>query len=1223
MGRLDRLELENFKSYKGLQTIGPFHNFTSVIGPNGAGKSNLMDAISFVLGIKSAQLRSSQLKDLIYRGRAMQDDDEEVTDGMAIEGRTNNPKRAWVMAVYKDDNGNEIKFTRSEYKINNKPVTYAKYNSTLEQQNILVKARNFLVFQGDVEAIASQSPKDLTRLIEQISGSLELKAEYEQLKVQQERATENSAFNFNKKRGINSEIQEYQRQKAQAQQFEKLQAERTQILVDYLLWKLFHIQQNIQGYKGEIDEHNDVIRRRQREQKKFDSELKEARLEQSKVHKEYFQMEGVIKSKEKELEEKRPALLTVEEKIFHSKRKLSQYEQDAERVRKDFDRQTNHVVELQSELDKITRSAEQYEASLRAGGGSNKRLNAEDMAEYSRKREAANKKTVNEKQRLVNVRRQEKTCRESTHRLKEKMEDLDRRRKQLEEEKLAVSDQKEKVGSYVTQLNADLEAARKELEAAVAERNSINVDQRESEREQKMKECLESLKRVFSGVHGRLLDLFTPSQRKYAVPVSIILGRNMDAIIVDQQKTAIECIQYIREQRLGHATFIPLDTIVVKPINDKYRSFMKGARLAIDVITYNDKLERAFQYACGNTLVCDTLEIAKYICYEKNQQVKAVTLDGTIIHKSGLVTGGHSDDILTGAKRVAEKRRADNIDELRRQRDDLLSKLNNLSKSKRRGNFEEQKKSEISGLESRLKFSQEELSVITRKLESINSELNFIASETNELQPRWRKAHSDLTNFENQITQLENTIHSIEDTIFEDFCAKIQVANIREYEQRQLQLAQEMAEKRLKFTTLKSRLQNQLKFESEQRKEAEDRLNKLEAAIKNDTERLTQLGQEKEQLLRDKKLISDQIAEAQNALNEIKESFDEKTDAVNVAKRKLSQITKEIERMMKEIVNKESDIEKLEADQFSIFRKCKLEEIHLPLERGSLDDIPIKDSVWFDFDFMTSLFLMISLFNNNPGPSSTATSSGWNVQVDYSSLTDDLKENDGIEIANEFEKKLDEKSAKMEEIAPILKAIERLDGIEQRLHDTEKEFDSARREAKTAKDRFNNVKQKRCKRFRAAYDHIEKNIDRIYKDLTKSRSFPLGGTAYLSLEDNEEPYLDGVKYHAMPPMKRFRDMEQLSGGEKTMAALALLFAIHSYQPSPFFVLDEVDAALDNTNVGKIANYIREHASDTFQFIVISLKSTLYEKAQALVGIYRDQEVNSSKTLTLQLDKFQE
>lgn len=133
--------------------------------------------------------------------------------------------------------------------------------------------------------------------------------------------------------------------------------------------------------------------------------------------------------------------------------------------------------------------------------------------------------------------------------------------------------------------------------------------------------------------------------------------------------------------------------------------------------------------------------------------------------------------------------------------------------------------------------------------------------------------------------------------------------------------------------------------------------------------------------------------------------------------------------------------------------------------------------------------------------------------------------------------------------------------------------------------------------------------------------FPLGGIAYLSAEDSDEPYLEGIKYHAMPPMKRFRDMEQLSGGEKSVAALALLFAIHSYKPSPFFVLDEVDAALDNTNVSTVANYIREHATPDFQFIVISLKQTLYEKAQSLVGIYRDQDINSSKTMTLMVSFY--
>ncbi len=117
--------------------------------------------------------------------------------------------------------------------------------------------------------------------------------------------------------------------------------------------------------------------------------------------------------------------------------------------------------------------------------------------------------------------------------------------------------------------------------------------------------------------------------------------------------------------------------------------------------------------------------------------------------------------------------------------------------------------------------------------------------------------------------------------------------------------------------------------------------------------------------------------------------------------------------------------------------------------------------------------------------------------------------------------------------------------------------------------------------------------------------------------------MEGVKYHAMPPMKRFRDMEQLSGGEKTMAALALVFALHSYHPSPFFVLDEVDAALDNSNVAKLASYLRLRAQDNFQLIVISLKNSLYERCDSLIGIYRDAVRRSSGTLTLDLSKYEE
>jgi len=187
--------------------------------------------------------------------------------------------------------------------------------------------------------------------------------------------------------------------------------------------------------------------------------------------------------------------------------------------------------------------------------------------------------------------------------------------------------------------------------------------------------------------------------------------------------------------------------------------------------------------------------------------------------------------------------------------------------------------------------------------------------------------------------------------------------------------------------------------------------------------------------------------------------------------------------------------------------------------------------------------------------------------------------------------------------------------------------------------------------------------------LTQHESNPnIFGSAYLTLENTDEPYLNGVRFSATPPMKRFREIEQLSGGEKTIAALALLFAIHTYRPAPFFVLDEVDAALDNVNVQRIARYIKhlagksvkksgtsgpdtdadgngndeqyrdpfsdqssairqenqvneETAESSCQCLVISLKSILYEKADALVGVYRDQDEGSSKVLTLRLSKY--
>jgi structural maintenance of chromosome 1 len=192
----------------------------------------------------------------------------------------------------------------SEYKLNSKTVTYTAYNAALVSHNILVKAKNFLVFQGDVEAVASQSPRELSRLIEQISGSLELQAEYEKAKEAQERATENATFNFTKRRGIAGEIKQYKEQKSEADRFEALMQEKDELIRERVLTKLYHIDLGIEDNARSIVSKNKELSGLRQAQKAQEKEVEAARAEQAKVRTGVMQKEKSIKKAEKALENK-------------------------------------------------------------------------------------------------------------------------------------------------------------------------------------------------------------------------------------------------------------------------------------------------------------------------------------------------------------------------------------------------------------------------------------------------------------------------------------------------------------------------------------------------------------------------------------------------------------------------------------------------------------------------------------------------------------------------------------------------------------------------------------------------------------------------------------------------------------------------------------------------------------------------------------------------------
>jgi len=247
------------------------------------------------------------------------------------------------------------------------------------------------------------------------------------------------------------------------------------------------------------------------------------------------------------------------------------------------------------------------------------------------------------------------------------------------------------------------------------------------------------------------------------------------------------------------------------------------------------------------------------------------------------------------------------------------------------------------------------------------------------------------------------------------------------------------------------------------------------------------------------------------------------------------------------------------------------------------------------------------------------------VEFDYSLVkenTDVKDENEYDRIKQRYMDEIATTETDIQKISPNMKAFEQYNAVEERLKSMKDDFDKKRTGQKDIVTEFETVLQERTETFMRMFTHVKENIDNVYKALTKSKKHPLGGNAYLNLEDEEKPFLSGIKYNAMPPGKRFRDMDQLSGGEKTVAALALLFAIHSCHPAPFFVLDEVDAALDSANVNKVSNYVRSRTrEEALQCIVISLKDTFYHKADALVGIYKDQEEETSGSLTVDLSRY--
>ncbi|XP_070936838.1 structural maintenance of chromosomes protein 1B isoform X4 [Macaca nemestrina] len=1037
MGHLELLLVENFKSWRGRQVIGPFRRFTCIIGPNGSGKSNVMDALSFVMGEKTINLRVKNIQELIHGAHI----------GKPISSS------ASVKIVYVEESGEEKTFTRiirggcSEFRFDDNLVSRSVYIAELEKIGIIAKGQNCLVFQGTVESISMKKPKERTQFFEEISTSGELIGEYEEKKRKLQKAEEDAQFNFNKKKNVAAERRHAKLEKEEAERYQslleelkmnKIQLQLFQLYhnekkIDFLNTKLEHVKRDLSVTRESLSHHENIVKARKKEHGILTRQLQ--------------QTEKELKSLETLLNQKRPQYIKAKENTSHHLKKLDVAKKSIKDSEKQCSKQEDDIKALETELADLDGAWRSFEKQIEEEilrKGRDIELEASQLDHYKELKEQVRKKVATMTQQLEKLQWEQKTDEErlafekrrhgevqgNLKQIKEQIEDHKKRIEKLEEytktcmdclkekkqQEETLVDEIEKTKSRISEVNEELNLIRSELQNA-------GIDTHEGKRQQKRAEVLEHLKRLYpDSVFGRLLDLCHPIHKKYQLAVTKLFGRYIIAIVVASEKVAKDCIRFLKEERAEPETFLALDYLDIKPINERLRE-LKGCKMVIDVIkTQFPQLKKVIQFVCGNGLVCETVEEARHIAFGGPERRKTVALDGTLFLKSGVISGGSSD--LKYKARCWDEKELKNLRDRRSQK---IQELKDLMKTLRKETDLKQIQTLVQGTQTRLKYSQNELEMIKKKhLVAFYREQSQLQSELLNIESQCTMLSEGIKERQRRIKEFQEKIDKVEDDIFKHFCEEIGVENIREFENKRVKQQQEIDQKRLEFEKQKTRLNIQLEYSRNQLKKKLNKMNTLKETIQKGSEDIDHLKKAEENCLQ----IVNELMAKQQQLKDIRVTQNSNAEKVQTQieeeRKKFLAVDREVGKLQKEVVITQTSLEQKRLEKHNLLLDCKVQDIEIILLFGSLDDI-IEVEMGTEAE---STQATIDIYEKEEA-----------FEVDYSSLNEDLKALQSDQEVEAHLRLLRQQVASQEDIllktaAPNLRALENLKTVRDKFQES-------------------------------------------------------------------------------------------------------------------------------------------------------------------------------------------
>lgn len=1179
---LKKLESVGFKSFAERITIEFVPGVTAVVGPNGSGKSNITDAIRWVLGEQSAKsLRGSKMEDIIFQGS----DSRKALNVAEVTLVLNNQDNTLPLDY------EEVSVTRRVYRSGesefyiNKQTCRLKDIIDLFMDSGLGREAFSIISQGKVEEILSSKAEERRTIFEEAAGVLK----YKQRKKKSEYKLAETQENLNRVEDILHEIESQlgplEEQKNIANQYLVLKEQLKEEEISLLITEIESLHAKWENLKLEIEKAKDNQLVQSTSIQKKETWIEEQKQVNGKLDEKIEKLQGSLLVSTEQLEklEGRKQLFSERSKHYGENRQklvegIQLYEDRLKEVEKQLSSEREKLALLKSDRERSRSEIKDLEKQLD--------LKQETIADQIEELKSEYIEYLNEqaaiRNELQSIERQFEQVSNKNTRQAEKFKaslelrtELETKRQTAEKELTAEQQSYKTREQLIKQLKADLESDRKLFQEM---QTKLYQGYQYIEKLKSKKEMLEEMKEDFQGffhgvkavlkarengklqqIEGAVIELIDVP-KPYIPAIEVVLGGQAQHIVVKDESTARTAISWLKKTNNGRATFLPLATIqerfVPQPLIERIKDHPGFVGIATDLVKTNPAYKRAVNHLMGHILIAETLKDANDIATSTGRKYRIVTLEGDVVAPGGAMTGG------------ATKKTNQSLFTREKELEELHEKLTTYEG--RASSFAEK----VKELQTRVAETEQQLEAEENALTEVQQQLQALQSAYHEIESNLKSLNDSLSIYDQEEKQY------VEDTQY--------------LEQRKDELDKQLVELQQKLKDTESLI---------------ERLTKQESAVKENQANLQESYHEK------KLLLAKQQERYRNQL-----------DKVSILEETFLSTKKQVE---------ENSLQLNELESFLISEETE-EDIELAIEKEK--------------ETKENLTLTIQELRNERTTRTQTVSdaekelkeANRHNQVLLSSIKDKEVQMNRLDVdlenrlnhlqteytitfekARNVYKKTEDMNQSKQSVQHLKQRIRNLGNVNlgsideyERISERYSFLTEQQADLITAKNTLFKViaelDKEMVERFETTFQAIKQEFTVVFKELFG------GGKAELKLTDPANILDTGVEIIAQPPGKKLQNLGLLSGGERALTAIALLFAILRVRPVPFCILDEVEAALDEANVTRFAKYVKLYSKDT-QFIVITHRKGTMEEADVLYGVTM-QESGVSRLVSVKLEE---